>query len=345
MVGQDLTQESTLLDTSLLLSAIETELQLAVQPASGSGLEELGHIIAYAMGWEGEGAGPAAQGKRIRPLMVLLTTAAAGGEWQAALPAAAAVELLHNFSLIHDDIEDNSSLRRGRPTVWRNWGVAQAINTGDMLYALAHLASHRLAETASPEIALKAAPIFYHTCLQLTQGQYLDLTYQTRPGLSVADYWPMIGGKTAALLAACTGLGALIARAEAITCQAYAEFGRLLGLAFQAQDDLLGIWGNAAQIGKSTESDLVEGKKSLPVLYGLGKGGKFAELWSCGPISPQAAPAIAALLEAEGGRAYTEQTASQLTQDAMQALAAAHPQGEAGEALHDLAQKLINREK
>jgi geranylgeranyl diphosphate synthase type I len=333
------------MDTSLLLSAIETELQQAVMPASGTGMQALSAIIAYAMGWEGEGAGPAAHGKRIRPLLVLLSAAAAGGEWRCALPAAAAVELLHNFSLIHDDIEDNSPLRRGRPTIWRKWGLAQAINTGDTLYALANLTLQHLAETASREIALQAHRIFNQTCLHLTQGQYLDLAYQTWPGLGVNDYWPMIGGKTAALLAACTGLGALSAQADTATCQAYTEFGRLLGLAFQAQDDLLGIWGDAALTGKSTDSDLVEGKKSLPVLYGLGKGGPFSEQWERGPVAAQDAPAMAALLEAEGARSYTEQAVARLTNDAMQALAAAHPQGEAGEALHGLALKLINRQK
>ena len=333
------------MNTSLLLSSIETELQQAIQPAGGPGLDELRHIIAYSMGWEGEGAGPAAQGKRIRPLLVLLAAAAAGGRWQATLPAATAVELLHNFSLIHDDIEDNSPLRRGRPTVWRKWGIAQAINAGDTLYALAHLALQRLSETASPGIALQAARLFHQTCLHLTQGQYLDLAYQSRPSLSVDDYWPMVGGKTAALLAACTGLGALSAGADESELQAYGEFGRLLGLAFQVQDDLLGIWGDAALTGKSTESDLVEGKKSLPVLYGLEKGGKFAEGWNRGPVTPQAAPGLAALLEAEGGRAFTEQAATRLTWQAMQSLEDANPQGEAGEALHDLAQTLLNRKK
>jgi geranylgeranyl diphosphate synthase type I len=336
------------MDTSILLSSIETELQHAVGPAGGPGLEALRHMIAYHMGWEGEGSGTTAQGKRIRPLLVLLATAAAGGAWQAALPAASAVELLHNFSLIHDDIEDNSPLRRGRPTVWRKWGISQAINTGDALYALAHLALGRLAETAAPETTLQAARLFHQTCLHLTQGQYLDLAYQSRSSLSVDDYWPMIGGKTAALLAACTGLGALVAGADEAVRQAYGEFGRLLGLAFQVQDDLLGIWGDAALTGKSTESDLVEGKKSLPVLVGLEKGGKFARRWRSGSVSPAEAPALAALLEAEGGRSYPSQAAARLTQEAMQALdriASAHPQGEAGVALHDLAQKLLKREK
>jgi geranylgeranyl diphosphate synthase type I len=333
------------MDTSLLLLSIEDTLKQTVQASGGPGVDELRHMIAYHMGWEGEGSGAVAQGKRVRPLLVLLTTTAAGGDWKAALPAAAAVELLHNFSLVHDDIEDNSPLRRGRPTVWRKWGIAQAINTGDALYALAYLALERLAETASPAAALQAARLFNHACLHLTQGQYLDLAYQYYPSLGVKDYWPMIGGKTAALLEACTGLGALVAVTDENELQAYREFGRLLGLAFQIQDDLLGIWGDAALTGKSTDRDLVEGKKSLPVLYGLEKGGAFAERWQRGRVSPDEAPALAALLEAEGGRAYTEQAAARLTWQAMQALEDTNPQKEGGIALRELAESLLNREK
>jgi geranylgeranyl diphosphate synthase type I len=333
------------MDTSLLLLAIEDSLKLAVQASGGPGLDELRHMLAYHMGWEGAGAGAVAQGKRLRPLLVLLTAEAAGGEWKTALPAAAAVELLHNFSLVHDDIEDNSPLRRGRPTVWRQWGIAQAINTGDALYALANQTIGRLVETASPAKALQAARLFHQTCLHLTQGQYLDLAYQSCPNLGVKDYWPMVGGKTAALLEACTGLGALVAVADESELQAYREFGRLLGLAFQVQDDLLGIWGDASQTGKSTDSDLVEGKKSLPVLYGLEKGGAFAERWQGGKITPDEAPALAALLESEGARAYTEQAAARLTRQARQALADANPQQAGGAALRELAEMLLNRDK
>ena len=131
------------------LPAIEEELRQAVAFAGGPGLEELHGMLAYHMGWEGENAGPNASGKRIRPLLVLLACAAAGGDWTDALPGAAAVELVHNFSLIHDDIEDNSDLRRGRPTVWKIWGIPQAINAGDAMYRSGaalypEIAAHRL---------------------------------------------------------------------------------------------------------------------------------------------------------------------------------------------------------
>lgn len=328
----------------VLLTAIEDELQRVVARALQPGLEEMHQMLAYHMGWEGEGAGPEARGKRIRPLLVLLSASAAGGDWRRALPAAAAVELVHNFSLVHDDIQDQSPLRRGRPTLWTKWGVAQAINAGDTLFTLAQMALLRLGETVSAEVALRSSMVLQETCLALTQGQYMDLSYEARGDLTLEAYWPMVSGKTAALLASCTQLGAMAAQADDSICEAYRRFGRLLGLAFQALDDLLGIWGDAALTGKSTESDLLSGKKSLPVLYGLSLGGPFALRWNQGAITAAEIPALAAQLEAEGARAYTMQRANELTDQALAALAEAHPLGEAGQALEALAKKLLQRD-
>ena len=327
------------------LPAIEDELHHVVDSSGGPGLDEFRHMLAYHLGWEGEGAGQGASGKRIRPQLVLLAAAAAGGEWRCALPAAAAVELVHNFSLIHDDIEDNSQLRHGRPSVWVRWGMPLAINAGDAMFTLSHIALLRLEETTTPAITLRAFHILHETCLRLTQGQYLDISYESRGDLSLEAYWPMIGGKTAALLAACTELGALAAGAGEPVREAYRRFGRSLGLAFQAQDDLLGIWGDAALTGKPAESDLVSGKKSLPVLYGLGQAGEFAARWGDGPIKASEVPALARLLEREGARSYTEQRAAELTAEALRALDEADPQGEAGQALTALANKLLGRNR
>lgn len=325
------------------LPAVEAELQAVVQIARDPGVEELHEMLAYHMGWVGEGAGPEARGKRVRPLLTLLCAAAAGGDWQAALPAAAAVELIHNFSLIHDDIQDRSPLRRGRRTVWTIWGEAQAINAGDTMFTLGHLALLRLEATVSPQAALRALQVLDETCLHLTQGQYLDISYEGRGDLAVADYWPMVGGKTGALLSACTRLGALAARADAEVYSAYERFGRQVGLAFQALDDLLGIWGDAALTGKSTESDLVSGKKSLPVLYALERGGPFARRWAQGPIRAEEVESLAAALDAEGARTFTLAEANRLTDAALQSLDDARPQGEAGLALRELADRLLQR--
>ena len=331
-----------------MLLAIETELQKQVSRLDAARTQIYHEMLTYHMGWSGEGAGPGAAGKRIRPLLVLLTTAAAGSPsdvgWEIALPAAAAVELIHNFSLVHDDIQDNSEKRRGRPTLWVKWGMPQAINAGDGLFVLSNLATTDLIGSYPAETVVKAAQILQNTCLDLTRGQYLDISYEKRADLVVEDYWPMISGKTAALLSGCCAIGALLGGADEPTIDAYRSFGHYLGLAFQVQDDILGIWGNEAVTGKSAASDLLVGKKSIPVLVGLEKKGRFAERWMQGPIHPDEVEEIARLLANEGGYAYTHAMSKQMTDMAINSLREADPQGDAGDALIDLTDKLLKRE-
>jgi geranylgeranyl diphosphate synthase type I len=326
-----------------LLPAIETELQRQVARLDEPRTRPFHEILTYHMGWTGAGAGPEAAGKRIRPLMVLLTTASCGADWQSALPAAAAVELVHNFSLIHDDIEDNSDKRRGRTTVWKKWGIAQGINAGDGLFVLSNLALTDLEADYPAQTVVRAAKILHATCLDLTRGQFLDISYEQRVDLAVEDYWPMVSGKTAALLSACCQLGALLGGADEARQEAYRAFGHYLGLAFQVQDDILGIWGNEALTGKSAASDLVEGKKSLPVLFGLEKKGEFAKRWSQGPIRAEEVGALAKLLATESAHRPAQEAARQMTELALQNLRVANPQGEAGESLKQLADKLLQR--
>jgi geranylgeranyl diphosphate synthase type I len=328
----------------IMLPAVEIELERALSPVKTAELAGLYQMFAYHLGWEGEGAGPEARGKRIRPLLLLMTTAAAGGNWETALPAAAAVELVHNFSLIHDDIEDSSPLRRGRPTVWHKWGIAQATNTGDAMFTLAHISILRLDDTHPKRSVLQAAWILQNTCLRLTQGQYLDISYEARGDLNLDAYWSMVSGKTAALLSACTELGALVTGASEECRNEYRDFGHALGLAFQAQDDLLGIWGDSVLTGKSAESDLLSGKKSLPVLYGLSQKAAFYHRWAQGGISEKEVPVLAEQLRAEGALEYTQTVVKQLTAQALQALERARPLGDAGQALYALADKLLARQ-
>jgi geranylgeranyl diphosphate synthase, type I len=326
------------------ISAIEDEIHKTINLAKSHNLEEYVDMMEYHLGWSGESIGYRATGKRIRPLLVLLTCKAAGGKWEQALPACAAVELIHNFSLIHDDIQDNSDFRRGRLTVWKKWGIAQAINAGDSMFTLAFMALNRLQETTTPEITLKAMHILQQACLQLTQGQYMDMAYQKRGDLDLPAYWPMVSGKTAALISACTQLGAFIAGNPQHICDSYRKFGYLLGLAFQVQDDYLGIWGNASLTGKSSESDLLMGKKSLPVLYGLSQQARFAQRWNQGPIQPAEVSELAKLLEIEGGRTFTSNTTEDLTRQSLECLTEAKPENEAGKELLDLTSKLLTRQ-
>jgi geranylgeranyl diphosphate synthase type I len=332
-----------------LLSHIELELQKQVSRLDAPRTRSFHEMLTYHMGWTGEGAGPEATGKRIRPLMLLLTCLASSGAagndetWRSALPAAAAVELVHNFSLVHDDIQDNSDKRRGRPTTWVKWGAPMAINVGDALFVISDQAIIDLKENYPAEIVVKAAEILHNTCLELTRGQFLDMSYQERSDLTVEDYWPMIAGKTAALLSACCHIGSLLGGADEGRQEAYRSFGHYLGLAFQVQDDILGIWGDEALTGKSAAGDLVEGKNSLPVLAGLSANGKFAARWKQGPIRPDEVEVVARLLASEGGYTTAMDASQQMTDLALMSLREADPQGEAGEELFELADKLLKR--
>jgi geranylgeranyl diphosphate synthase type I len=328
-----------------LLPSIEIELQRQVARLDQPRTQPFHAMLTYHMGWTGEGAGPEATGKRIRPLMVLLTTAACGADWRPSLPAAAAVELVHNFSLVHDDIQDNSPKRRGRPTAWVRWGAPMAINVGDALFVLSNQATLDLLPSHPAVTVARAASILHDTCLDLTRGQFLDMSYEERQDLTVDDYWPMVGGKTAALLSACCHIGALLGGADEAKQEAYRSFGYELGLAFQVQDDILGIWGDEALTGKSAASDLVEGKNSLPVLYGLSQNGKFAARWKQGPIQPEEVKLVAQWLVDEGGYDHAQNEAERWTARAIQNLEAAQPMGEAGRTLTGLANKLLKRKQ
>lgn len=329
---------------SNLLPQIESELQHQIARLDGPRTKKFHEMLTYHMGWTGEGAGPEATGKRIRPLMVLLAASSCGADWELALPAAAAVELVHNFSLVHDDIQDNSPKRRGRSTVWKKWDMPQAINAGDALFVISNQAMMDLAKNYSAEKVVRAASILHNTCLDLTRGQFLDMSYENRNNLTIEDYWPMIEGKTAALISACTQIGSILSEADEATIEFYRVFGRDLGLAFQVQDDILGIWGDEMQTGKSAASDLVEGKNSLPVLYGVSQQGRFAKRWAESAIRPDEVAEVAQMLADEGAYQFSQQESRRLTDQALRALANANPKGEAGKTLIELARKLLQRE-
>ena len=327
-----------------MLPAIEMELQRVVARLDDPPTRPFQEMLTYHMGWSGKSAGQAATGKRIRPLLILLTCAACGSEWQRALPAAACIELIHNFSLVHDDIQDGSELRRGRYTVWKKWGMPQGINVGDALFILAHLVLLETRNAYPAEIVLQIGEIVDEACLGLSTGQFLDISYEEMATLSIEDYWRMVSGKTAALLSACTQAGAALGGADKPVQDIYRNFGHYLGLAFQVQDDYLGIWGNSALTGKSTESDLVAGKKTLPVLYGLTKKGPFARRWAEGPIEAKEAGPLSEQLAVEGARLHTQEVADQMTDLALDSLRTANPQGAAGDALFELTNMLLNRQ-
>lgn len=235
----------------------------------------------YHLGWRDQELQPSRldPGKLVRPLMVLMAAAAAGGTAQQALPLAAGIQLLHDFSLIHDDIEDDSALRRGRPTLWHLWGLAQGINAGDGMFTLAHLAIHRLADSGvAPATVLAILRRFDEVILQVCEGQFLDISFEGRLDITPDDYLAMIQRKTAILLSGAAELGAMVAGAAAEVQADLADFGLAVGLAFQIEDDILGIWGTPEQTGKPRAADLYRRKLSLPVVFALAHAADAAQL-------------------------------------------------------------------
>lgn len=309
-------------------------------------IQDMAVMIRYPLGWVDEHNQPYAgtTGKRIRPIFLLLCNEAAGGDWHQALYAATAVELLHNFSLIHDDIQDNSSVRHNRPTVWKIWGRANAINAGDILFSLSFAALHKLTDTGiEPTNLLKLWDIFNRTNLELTRGQHLDMQFENRDSVSVDEYVSMISGKSAALLAACAQMGAQIATTDDAMSSRYAEFALNMGIAFQIRDDILGIWGDPDIIGKSTATDIVSRKKSLPVLYGLSKNSDLKSIYQQESLSADDVEKAVALLETCGARDYAHTIEADYYNKAVESLGQANPKGRAAEELRQFVGALFQR--
>lgn len=329
---------------AMLVPQIEEALQDFINAIDFRSSHELGTMLRYHMGWETDNANNVTKGKRLRPLITLLTTGAFGDYPNKAMPAAVAVELLHNFTLIHDDIEDQSPLRHGRPTLWQKYGTAQAVNAGDALFSIAELSMLDLARTCNQYVVLDAARAFNRTCLHLTQGQYLDISFETRTDVTVEAYKNMIGGKTAALIAFTSGLGALITGQTETEYHKLSEFGEYLGLAFQIQDDILGIWGDSIKTGKSAASDILTRKKTLPNLFGLAQCPEFRILWQQETLSQEDVHHMADLLEQCGVREQVEGEASVLTEQALAVLATIFPKpNDYSEALLELINLLLRR--
>lgn len=242
--------------------------------------EEFKEMICYPLGWSCTSQEKYTSGKRIRPIMLLLTCHTLGGEWKHALPAAVGTELLHNFTLIHDDIQDHSRTRHGRDTVWVKWGEAQAINAGDAMYALACSAAYDLRKNFSSDVVLTAVEEFHRTAFLLTGGQFLDMAFEKAEEIEIEDYWKMIRGKTGELISSCFSLGALLAGKTPGELGRFKDLGLKIGTAFQVQDDWLGIWGDQSTVGKSVQSDLRERKKTYPILLALRNMPEFRDYWN-----------------------------------------------------------------
>ena len=338
-------QSSSLMEfQEILLPTIETALKASFEVHDFSSSATLKEMLAYHMGWS-KNEDSAGHGKRLRPLITLLCTGAFDAPIENALPAAVAIEFLHNFTLIHDDIQDKSPRRHGRPTLWTQWGVAQAINAGDALFSIAQLTMLDLVKTTDEAIANQGVRQLNQVCLRLTQGQHLDIAFESESEVDTQAYLTMIAGKTGALIALSATMGGLVAYQAQDRLALLSKFGKNLGLAFQIQDDILGIWGDSNTIGKSTASDIITHKKTLPILFGLQRCPEFQQEWENEDPSPEQILHMAEILSKCGAQAYTRTQVEIYTKQAFDALDRVYSHKNAyTEALFDLTESLLNRD-
>jgi geranylgeranyl diphosphate synthase, type I len=308
------------------------ELRGQVVAALGSFLEPreptlLYRMMRYHLGWE-DAQGrpqPGPLGKALRPILCLLTCEALGGRWEQALPAAVALELVHNFSLVHDDIQDQDRERRHRLTVWAIWGQGQAINAGDALLALAQEALARLPEAGvPPERGVVAVSTLARATLEMVEGQVMDLQFEDLLDITTQAYLEMVRRKTGALFAAALSLGAICATPDTQVWEAMGRAGRQLGVAFQIKDDVLGIWGDPSRTGKPAGADIRRRKKSLPIVYALETEGPQRETvvaaYTIPTVDEEMVQRVMQALEEVEARRRSLTLAHELLQEAMDTL-------------------------
>ncbi|WP_281671475.1 polyprenyl synthetase family protein [Rikenella microfusus] len=286
-------------------------------------------------------------GKRIRPLLCLMGADVYGGEPEKALPAAVAVEVFHNFTLLHDDIMDKAELRRGRPAVHLKWGESGAILSGDAMLILAY----RILQNGTPVYGAGKLPglleVFNRAAMEVCQGQQYDMDFETcdRP-VTRDEYIGMIRLKTSVLLAAALEMGAVVGGASDAERRSLYDFGVNLGLAFQIQDDLLDTYGDAETFGKKIGGDIAAGKKTFLHIAAMEKASALQRdaILAPGDIGEKL-PRVRAVYDALGVREAAETAIAEYFGLALEALRRAHPQAGRLAVLEEYAYSLMKRNK
>ena len=278
-------------------------------------------------------------GKRLRPSMLLLAAEAAGGEALALAPAAVSIELVHNFTLIHDDIMDNADVRRGRPAVHKIWGQSGAILAGDTLYSKAFQVLGMTA--ASPERILGAMNMLSRTCTAICEGQWLDMEFESKDRVTENEYMEMIEKKTGVLYGASAGMGGLLAGASPEVVRALDEFGRLTGMGFQLQDDVIDLLTPEEVSGKRQGGDLIEGKKTLIMIHAFAND-IVVPVFSKKDASAEEIFRSISILEGSGSIEYARSRAEEMVAQGKRALDVLPPSS-AKETLLELADYMIRR--
>lgn len=319
------------------ISEYTVEIESAIRGLQlpGGDLEGLYGPIAYGL---------SAGGKRLRPALVLMGAEAFGSDWAKALMPAVGIETFHNFTLLHDDVMDNSDLRRGRETVHAKYGVNTAILSGDTMLTLAT----QYVSEVDDAILRRVLDTFNAMAIEVYEGQRLDMDFERAESVGMEQYVRMIGAKTGSLLGASVKIGALIGGAGEEDARHMYDFGMLTGIAFQIQDDYLDTFGDPATFGKPIGGDILNGKKTYLYIAAMQEGGQTAEALKAAfamPSSDMKVKAVTRLYEKAGVDAKCRAAVAHYSSQALKALNATSLGNEQKEAFRHLAEKLIGRKK
>ena len=310
-------------------------------------------MLKYHLGWVDESGRPvvSSQGKRLRPSLCMFASEAVGGVPERALPAAAALELVHNFSLIHDDIQDGDLQRHHRPTVWALWGKPKALQAGNVLRVMADMGVQRqFGDEIEPDVVAQCSRALSDACLEMIEGQYMDMDFEGRTDVDAAGYLEMIAKKTGALIRCSMQMGSLVGGGNVKTVQAMSNCGSYLGLAFQIRDDYLGVWGSAEETGKPIGNDLRRKKNSLPLVYAMERADgvqreQIHTIYARDEVDDRDVAAMMNVMEDLGVQSYLQKLAEQQAGLAQQAMRSVETTKAAREDMQELVEFLLTRER
>ena len=328
----------------LYRGSIEAEIARALPGGDGA----LNEMQRYAMGWDE--AGMQSLGKFLRPSLCLLACESLGGDLERALPVAAALEMVHNFSLVHDDIEDGDELRHHRPTLWKRYGRDRAVVAGLALWTTAYATLDAAVERGLPAgRALNARRALNHACQRMIEGQHLDISFEQRTDVTLGEYLQMIDCKTGALLGASLQMGAIAAGADETETQRFRLFGQQLGLSFQIRDDVLGIWGEGAATGKPVGADIARKKKTLPVVHAFQHASgddrdRLLQVYTRPVVEEEDLEAVLSILRRSDSRRFAQGLAEEYRARALETLSEAGIASDSMDRLDELMTFVLERE-
>lgn len=310
-------------------------------------------MLRYYMGWVDENGRPheAMEGKALRPTLCLFACEAVGGALEMAMPSAVALEFIHNFSLIHDDIQDRDEIRHNRKTLWAVWGDPKALVAGNVLRVVADECLHQLLDSGLDyDRALAAGTLLTEAYLEMIEGQYLDLQFEGRHDISMSDYLNMISRKTGALIRCSLNLGAVVGAQEQGVADAFKESGRAMGYVFQIIDDVLGVWGDEETTGKPVGADIRRKKNSYPVVYTMGRANDkdqkmLNEIYEKDELDDSDVDSVLAVMDRLDVKNQAQQEAEKYANVALESLAPVELSREARQEVEDLAHFLLVRDR